>query len=149
MYNGPVLEVDDIEMVYGDSAQITMRMQTAKELDLANMDRVFPKEVKLFFTDKISGSETTTIRSDSGRYVKTQNIFKLTGNVLIIDKIKNQQLTSPDLIWNPDKKIFYTRQQVELTTPTQKIKGMGMEANQEFTQYSLGKTSGIIDAPAQ
>ncbi len=146
VYNGPLLEIDNIEMVYGDSAQVTMRMQTAKELDLVNQDKVFPKEVRLFFTEKNSGQETTTIRADSGRYDKTKNIFKLMGNVLIKDKVKNQQLTSPDLNWSPDKKIFYTHNQVELTTPTQRIKGQGLEANQEFTQYSLGTSSGVIDA---
>ena len=67
------------------------------------------------------------------------------GNVLINDKIKNQNLTTTELIWSPDKKIIYTNQPVDLNTPTQVLHGMGMQANQDFTQYSLGRSNGVIN----
>lgn len=143
-YTGPTLEVENIELSYGDSARVVVKMKTALELDLQNQDKVYPKEVRLFFYDP-EGKESTTIRSDSGRYFKSQNHYKLMGNVLIVDKLKNQNLTTTELIWSPDKKIIYTHKPVDLNTPTQILHGMGMTANQDFTQYSLGNSSGILN----
>jgi LPS export ABC transporter protein LptC len=143
-YTGPTLEVENIELSYGDSARVVVKMKTALELDLQNQDKVYPKEVRLFFYDP-NGSESTTIRSDSGRYFRSQNHYKLMGNVLIVDKLKNQNLTTTELIWSPDKKIIYTHKPVDLNTPTQILHGMGMTANQDFTQYSLGSSSGILN----
>lgn len=143
-YLGPNLEMEGIELSYGDSAQVQVKMKTALELDLQNQDKVYPKEVRLFFYDP-EGKESTTIRSDSGRYFKSQNHYKLMGNVLIIDKLKNQNLNTTELIWAPDLKYIYTHKPVDLTTPTQVLHGMGMRANQNFTEYSLGSSSGILN----
>jgi LPS export ABC transporter protein LptC len=143
-YNGPTLEVENIELSYGDSARVAVKMKTQLELDLQNQDKVYPKEVRLYFYDD-SGSESTTIRSDSGRYYKNKNHYVLMGNVLIIDKIKNQNLTTTELIWSQDKKIIYTNKPVDLNTPTQVLHGMGMKANQDFTQYSLGNSNGVLN----
>jgi LPS export ABC transporter protein LptC len=143
-YNGANREVENVELSYGDSAQVMVKMKTALELDLQNQDTVYPKEVRLFFYDKM-GKESTTIRSDSGRYFKNNNHYKLMGNVLIVDKLKNQNLNTSELIWAPDKKIIYTFKPVDLTTPTQVLHGMGMQANQDFTQYSLGRSNGVLD----
>jgi LPS export ABC transporter protein LptC len=143
-YSGPNLEVENIELSYGDSARVAVKMKTALELDLQNQDKVYPKEVRLYFYDD-AGAESTTIRSDSGRYFKNQNHYKLMGNVLIIDKIKNQNLTTTELIWSQDKKIIYTHKPVDLNTPTQVLHGMGMQANQDFTEYSLGNSKGVLN----
>lgn len=143
-YIGPMLEVENMELNYGDSAQVMVKMKTALELDLINQDKVYPKEVRLFFFDP-TGKESTTIRSDSGRYFKNNNHYKLMGNILIVDKLKNQNLTTTELIWSPDKKIIFTQKPVDLTTPTQVLHGMGMTANQDFTQYSLGNSSGLLN----
>lgn len=143
-YTGPTLEIENIELSYGDSAQVMVKMKTALELDMQNQDKIYPKEVRLFFYDP-TGKESTTIRSDSGRYYKSENHYKLMGNILIIDKLKNQNLTTTELIWAPDKKIIYTHKPVDLNTPTQVLHGQGMQANQDFTQYSLGRSSGILN----
>lgn len=143
-YTGPTLEIENIELSYGDSAQVMVKMKTALELDMQNQDKIYPKEVRLFFYDP-TGKESTTIRSDSGRYYKSENHYKLMGNILIIDKLKNQNLTTTELIWAPDKKIIYTHKPVDLNTPTQVLHGQGMQANQDFTQYSLGSSSGILN----
>ena len=143
-YEGAIREVENTELAYGDSAQVMVKMKTALELDLQNQDAVYPKEVRLFFYDP-TGTESTTIRSDSGRYFKRENHYKLMGNILINDKVKNQNLTTTELIWSPDKKIIYTNKPVDLITPTQVLHGMGMQANQDFTQYSLGRSKGVLN----
>jgi LPS export ABC transporter protein LptC len=145
-YLGPSLELDDIELSYGDSARVMVRMRTAKELDLSNTDKVYPKEVRLYFYND-TGQESTTIRSDSGRYSKSLNEYKLMGNILINDKLKNQNMTTTELIWSPDKKVIYTLKPVDLITPSQTLHGMGLRANQDFRQYSLGSSSGLLNLP--
>jgi LPS export ABC transporter protein LptC len=145
-YTGPSLELENIELVYGDSAQVQVKMKTAIEQDMQNQDKIYPKEVRLYFYDDY-GKERTTIRSDSGRYYKSSNEYKLMGNILINDNEKNQNLTTTELKWLPDKKIIFTTKPVDLHTPSQTLHGMGLTANQDFTQYSLGSSSGLINLP--
>jgi LPS export ABC transporter protein LptC len=145
-YKGPDLILKGINLSYSDSTQVKVRLITALELDLHNQDRLYPKKVNLYFYDE-AGSETTTIESDSGHYYKTANEYKLMGNVLITDKIKNQTMNTTSLIWAPTREIIYTTDPVDLTTPTQILHGQGLTANQNFTQYSLGKVSGTIVVP--
>lgn len=146
-YTGPSLEVENIDMSYGDSARVMVKMKTALEIDLQNQDKIYPKEVRLFFYEPENGQESTTVRSDSGHYYKNENKYVLMGNVLIVDKLKNQTMTTTELIWTPDKKIIYTLKPVDLHTPTQTLHGMGLTANQDFTQYALGASSGVLNIP--
>jgi LPS export ABC transporter protein LptC len=145
-YKGPNLILEGINLTYSDSVQVKVRLKTALELDLNNQDRLYPKKVNLFFYDEI-GTETTTIVSDSGHYYKTSDEYKLMGNVLINDKVKNQTMNTTSLIWAPSREIIYTKDPVDLNTPTQVLHGQGLTANQNFTQYSLGKVNGTIVVP--
>ena len=52
IYVGPKSELTDIDMVYSDSARTVVRMVTPSQITLYSEDRVYPKEVKLWFTIK-------------------------------------------------------------------------------------------------
>ena len=57
-YKGPKSELDGIDMIFSDSAKAMVRMVTEKQLTLFTEDRVYPKEVKLFFYDKLGNTTT-------------------------------------------------------------------------------------------
>lgn len=61
VYVGPKSELFGIDMVYSDSARKVVRMVTEEQLTLSSEDRVYPKEMKLWFYDK-TGKITSEVR---------------------------------------------------------------------------------------
>lgn len=138
MYTGPISESFDIRMVYSDSGRKVIRMETPVQRDLLNGDKVFPKEMKLFFYDK-NGTEHTWLRADSARKINMQNLWHVMGHVRIENRLKQEVLETNELFWNPDTKKIYTDGDVTSRTPTGVTHGTGLVANQDFTKYGLGK----------
>ena len=139
-YEGPLSEVYGINMTYSDSAKLVVRMSTEAQLTMQNEDKKYPKEVRIFFFDKL-GNNTTKLRGDSAVYVKATNLYRIMGRVQINNQIKNEVLETDELFWNPDTKKIYSNKAVEIKTPDQTIHGIGMDSNQDFTQYTIRKIS--------
>ncbi|WP_044173145.1 LPS export ABC transporter periplasmic protein LptC [Flectobacillus major] len=143
IYNGPISELHGINMSYTDSARVVVKMSTETQLTLQNEDKVYPKEVRIFFFDKM-GNNTTTLRGDSARFVRAKNLYHIMGRVLINNQVKHETLQTDELFWNPDFKKVYTDKPVDVTTPEQVLHGVGMDANQDFTEYTLRKVKGVV-----
>jgi hypothetical protein len=62
IYNDPLSELHGINMAYTDSAKIMVKMSTETQLTLQNEDKVYPKEVRIFFFDKLGNNTTTPQR---------------------------------------------------------------------------------------
>ena len=69
VYIGPKSELYGIDMVYSDSARKVVRMVTETQLTLASEDRIYPKEMKLWFYDK-TGKVTSEVRGDSAHFYR-------------------------------------------------------------------------------
>lgn len=139
-YKGPISEVYGINMAYTDSAKLVVKMSTEAQLTMANEDKKYPKEVRVFFFDKM-GNNTTKLRGDSAIYLKATNLYRIMGRVQINNQVKNEVLETDELFWNPDTKKIYSNKAVDIKTPEQTIHGIGMDSNQDFTQYTIRKIS--------
>lgn len=138
-YNGPVSEIRDIELVFSDSARKMVVMKTPLQYELVTGDQVFPKEVNLSFYDK-KGVETTTLRADSARKIRSQNLFRVMGNVRINNKIEETTLETDELFWNPDTRRIYTNRPGISRTKFGTTRFLnGFEAPQDLSRYSFGK----------
>lgn len=143
IYNGPLSELHGINMAYTDSAKIMVRMSTETQLTLQNEDKVYPKEVRIFFFDKL-GNNTTTLRGDSARFIRSKNLYHIMGRVLVNNQIKNETLQTDEMFWSPDTKKVYTDKPVDIKTPEQVLHGVGMDSNQDFTDYTLRRVTGVL-----
>lgn len=143
-YNGPISEIYGVNMTYSDSARLVVRMSTESQLTLPNEDKVYPNEVRVFFFDKL-GNNSTTLRSDSARYIRMKNVYHIMGRVLINNQIKHETLSTDELYWNPDTKKIYTEKPVDIKTPERIFHGVGMDSNQDFTDYKLRKVTGSLN----
>ncbi len=139
-YKGPISEVYGINMAYTDSARLVVKMSTEAQLTMANEDKKYPKEVRVFFFDKM-GNNTTKLRGDSAIYLKATNLYRIMGRVQINNQVKNEVLETDELFWNPNTKKIYSNKAVDIKTPEQTIHGIGMDSNQDFTQYTIRKIS--------
>ena len=139
-YKGPISEVYGISMAYTDSAKLVVKMSTEAQLTMANEDKKYPKEVRVFFFDNF-GNNTTKLRGDSAIYLKANNLYRIMGRVEINNQVKNEVLQTDELFWNPDTKKIYSNKAVDIKTPEQTIHGVGMDSNQDFTQYTIRRIS--------
>ncbi|MBO9701514.1 MAG: LPS export ABC transporter periplasmic protein LptC [Sporocytophaga sp.] len=145
-YDGPVMEVNDIETIYSDSSVVRVRLKAPKELELQNGDKLFPKGVFIEFFDK-KGVKTSTLRGNSGKLEKEKNLYNVKGAVEIKSIEQQKKMNSEELFWDPGKDEVYcdTNTFVTITTPTEILMGRGLKTNQNFTSYKILHPTGVID----
>lgn len=145
-YNGPIEEINDVKLLYSEAAKLKVRLTTPKQFRYINDDRKYPKPVNIVFYNP-TGEEVTTIRSDSGRYDKGKDLYVVMGHVVVINKQKQEKLLTPELYWKPQTKKVYTDKRVTILSQLtgEKLYGIGLDANQDFSQYSIRKPSGVFN----
>jgi LPS export ABC transporter protein LptC len=96
------------------------------------------------------GQVITTLEADSGRYEFKTGLYKVKGNVKVINTQRQERLLTDELTWNPGTKKVFTDKRVTIESQTsgEKINGMGLDANQDFSQYSIRRPTGFFNAPA-
>ncbi|TAE26668.1 MAG: LPS export ABC transporter periplasmic protein LptC [Cytophagales bacterium] len=146
-YEGPIEEINDVKMLYSEAAQLRVRMTTARQLRFQNDNRKYPQAVNILFFGP-NGEEVTTLRSDSGRYDKAKDLYTVMGNVVVINKQKQEKLTTDQLNWNPQTKRVYTNRPVYVQSKLtgERLRAEGLDSNQDFTQYALkGRVTGVFN----
>ena len=145
-YSGPIEEINDVKLLYSEAAMPKVRLTTPKQLRYLNENRRYPKPVNIVFYGPTS-EPVTTIRSDSGRYDKAKDIYVVMGHVVVVNKQKQEQLLTPELTWNPVTKKVYTDKRVTVLSQLtgEKLYGVGLDANQDFSKYAIRKVTGIFN----
>jgi LPS export ABC transporter protein LptC len=142
-YNGPLMSTENLNVMYSDSGRTTVKLTTARQLKFQNEDEVYPKTVYVTFYDK-NGVEYSSLRGDSGRYEKSQALYKVMGNVFFFNRLQQQSLATDLLNWSPIRKKVYTDLKFTIKTPKEELHGIGMDADQDFTHYTMRKTKGTF-----
>ncbi|MBN8821191.1 MULTISPECIES: LPS export ABC transporter periplasmic protein LptC [unclassified Spirosoma] len=148
-YSGPIEEINDVKLLYSEAAMLKVKLTTAKQLRYVNDNRRYPKPIQIVFYGP-SGDEVTTVRSDSGRYDKAKDIYVVIGHVEVLNKQKQEKLLTPELTWNPITKKVYTDKPVTILSQLtgEKLYGIGLDANQDFTKYAIRKVTGVFNVDA-
>jgi LPS export ABC transporter protein LptC len=114
------------------------------EYDYQNGDREFPKGLYLEFYDK-DKNILSTLRTDYCYYQLEEDVYKATGNVEIYGKDKNQKLNTEELFWNRKEERVYTDKFVRIEKEGEILTGTGLDANQDFSEYTINKPEGNFD----
>lgn len=142
-YNGPLMATENLVVMYSDSGRTTVKLTTARQLKFQNEDEVYPKAVYVTFYDK-NGVEYSSLRGDSGRYEKSNGLYKVMGNVFFFNRLQQQSLATDVLNWSPLRKKVYTDRKFTIKTPKEELHGVGMDADQDFTHYTMRRTKGTF-----
>lgn len=142
-YNGPMMVTDNLAIMLSDSGKTTIKVTTAKQIKLQTEDEIYPKTVYVTFFDK-NGVEYSSLRGDSGRYFKNEGLYRVMGNVFFFNRLQQQSLSTDLLNWSTTKKKVYTDYPFIIKTRFDEIHGVGMEADQDFTHYTMRKTKGVF-----
>ena len=145
VFKGPKSELSGIDMIYSDSARAIVRMVTESQITTPSEDRVYPKEMKLWFYDK-TGKITSEVRGDSAHYYRQKNTYKIIGHVVIHNIEKEETLKTDEFNWLPAEKRIFTDKAVQLRTRTELVNGVGLDAAQDFSSYSLRQVRNSVVA---
>jgi LPS export ABC transporter protein LptC len=142
-YTGPLMEADNIETLYTDSAKIKVRLTAPKQQQMETGDLHFPQGVYIeFYNEK--EIKSSTLKANSGIYSKEKDLYTVTGNVIIIDSLKSQKMNTEELNWVPAKQKIFTDKFVTIQTKEEVLKGQGLEAKQDFSSYRILKPTGTF-----
>lgn len=144
-YDGPQEEIFDVGVKYSERGKVTVSMTTPTQLRFLNGDKVFPDSINVVFYDSL-GTTITTIRSDSGHFDNAKNIYVVIGNVIVSNLLTQEFLYTTELNWNPVTRKVYNDKPNKML---QKLKGtvlngVGLTANQDFSETSMLKITGIV-----
>lgn len=143
VFKGPKSELSGIDMIYSDSARAIVRMVTESQITTPSEDRVYPKEMKLWFYDK-TGKISSEVRGDSAHFYRQKNTYKLIGHVVIHNIEKGEIMKTDEFNWLPVEKRIFTDKAVQLRTRTELVNGVGLDAAQDFSSYSLRKVRNSV-----
>ena len=144
-YQGPVLEVENLNTFLSDSAQIRLKLISDLYQVLNNGDEIYPDGL---FMKIYSKSKDILIANFEANHVikyNDDNYYIATGNVVLINMESGDELRTEELFWYPNDEKFVTKKFVTIKTDNEIHTGEGMESNQDFSNYKILRPTGIIE----
>lgn len=145
-YAGPLIEADSIETVISDSAVVRVKVQAPKRYDFEDGNSEFPEGIYVEFYEP-DGSVSSTLTADKAYHFREQDRYTAVGNVVIDNKKESNRLNTDTLHWSPPTERVFTKAPVLITEKQDTLRGMGLEAKQDFSTYTILKpdASTVLD----
>ena len=147
--NGKIMPSEtsvNLNLLYTDSGKMQFRLKAPSMehyvIGVKDPYSEFPKGVYIEYYDDLNRVKTIlksnyAIRYDNSKKMEARykvEVVNENGEVLKTEKI----------IWDEEINIIFTDEYVEIKTKKEVIKGKGMEANQDFSQWEIKEVSGSI-----
>ena len=100
--------------------------------------------VTVHFLDA-DGKETSVLTSSDGQVDDQTNDLEASGDVVVVSS-DSTVLKTTRLFWDNKKKLIHTPDNVDITSPKERIQGKGFEADQNLRSYRIFKVTGQADA---
>ena len=84
-----------------------------------------------------------TVEADYAYYNEPEQRWTLRGNVKALN-LEGEQFETPLLFWDQKTESVYSDSSIIITRATSIIKGVGFRSNQEMTQYTILRPSGVF-----
>ena len=93
------------------------------------------------------GDSSATIVADSVVFYNQEGRFEAYGNVVVTTQ-EGRRLNSEHLTWNQADRTIRTRRFVQITTPTERVQGNGLVADEDLETYQIGSftAEGEVDS---
>ena len=141
VYEGPMMELEDVVFYYSDSAQVKVKGTTPHRMEYADGNQEFPKGLYLEFYYDL-GKIESTIKANKAYFNKEKNEWLGQEDVVVINTESGQQLNTEELYWLPSDEKIYTEKFVTITREDEILHGRGLEAAQDFSSYSITNPEG-------
>ena len=143
VYAGPILRSENMNTAYLDSGKTKLRIEAPVRIEFLNGNQEYEKGILVTFykTDTVKQSY---LKADFVHYNKQQDLYTAIGHVVLEDVIKHEKLNTEKLHWSRTEGRVFNNEFVEITTPTQILKGKGLTAKQDFSSYTILEPEGQI-----
>lgn len=140
-----VLEASDVTTIISDSGVVRYRIkaQTWKVFDKADTPHwEFPDGIYLEkFNEHLEAD--ASIVSDYAFYNEPAQRWMLRGNVHAMN-LEGEQFDTPLLFWDQKSESIYSDSSIIITREASIIQGVGFRSNQELTQYTILRPTGVF-----
>ena len=140
-----VLEGDDVTTLISDSGITRYRIKAQKWLIFDKADTPYWEFPKGIYLEKfnLDLEADATVEADYAYYNETLQCWTLRGNVKALN-LQGEQFETPLLFWDQKEESVYSDSSIVITRETSIIKGVGFRSNQEMTQYTILRPTGIF-----
>ncbi len=150
VYDGPISESTNVLEVFSDSAKLKFRVSAPLRQQFEN-EIVYSKGLFVTFYGKDSKTVVNTLSARYGKLEENKNLFTMRGAVQVANVPEQQKLFTEELFFDRGKQLIYTTPQmfVKVETPTERLTGTGLTANQNFSSYRITHPEGVfaVDQP--
>lgn len=142
-YDGPIREARDMTLFHSESAQVKVKLITARLLEYESGDKEFPDGIYIEFYDE-EGTMTSTLEANEAYYFKEEDHWRGRGDVKVKSIENGQKLNTEELFWKPKEEKIFTEKFVKIELPDQILNGYGLDAKQDFSFYHIKDPTGVI-----
>lgn len=142
-YAGPMVRSENLNTVYSDSGRTKMRLEAPVQVEFSDGNQEYEKGLTVTFY-KMDTIRQSYLKADFVHFNKQQDLYTAIGHVVLEDLIKHEKLNTEKLHWSRSEGRVFNNEFVEITTPTQILKGKGLTAKQDFSSYTILEPEGQI-----
>jgi LPS export ABC transporter protein LptC len=138
----------DMEIIYSDSAIVRAKLIAPSIRQFLRAERPyteFSEGIHVFMYNKNMETESE-IRANYAIYYSEEKLWIARGNVIAENFAKGEKLNTEELFWDENIKLIYSNSFSRIENNDGTFYGQhGFEANQQFTNWKLKGTRGIIN----
>ena len=141
----PALAGDEVTTLISDSGITRYRITAKKWLVFDKADTPYWEFPEGVYLEKfnLNLEADATIEADYAYYNEPAQRWMLRGNVKAMN-LEGEQFETPLLFWDQKTESVYSDSSIIITRATSIIKGVGFRSNQEMTQYTILRPSGVF-----
>ena len=143
--NAPDRVTTSAEYFYSDSGIVRNRLRAGRVDDYLEEGRqrtVMSEGIELLFFDP-HGGPGSTLTARRGTVDNKKHRMQVDENVVFVNA-RGEKLETEQLIWSQDSDRVYTSKPVRITRQNDIIYGQGLDANQDFSRYTVRKITGNL-----
>ena len=143
--NLPLMEETNAHLTYTDSARKKVEVVAPRLLRFGGEDPYLelPKGVQVWFYTP-EGEVSSKLTAKYAISFEKKDVMVARNDVVVINS-EGEKLNTEELSWSKQHHRIFTEEFVTITTEDEVIYGHGLDANEDFSRYTIKKISGIIE----
>ena len=141
----PALAGDEVTTLISDSGITRYRIKAKKWLVYDKADTPYWEFPEGVYLEKfnLNLEADATIEADYAYYNEPAQRWMLRGNVQAVN-LQGEKFETPLLYWDQPSESVYSDSSIVITREASIIKGVGFRSNQEMTQYTILRPTGVF-----
>jgi LPS export ABC transporter protein LptC len=134
----------DVTILYSRNGSVTARLfgHTFIRAESSKPPYTEMKDgIKVEFFDSMIVKNVLTARY--ARWYEKENNILIRDSVHLVND-RGEHLYTSEMVWNQNMQLFFTEKPVRIVTPTRTLYGTGMEASQDFANYTIHNLTGNL-----